>query len=116
MRVGFLLTGVFYCSFYIQQSEEGYVYPGSHWVGNTPVLQFLIRCSLVDEKMNGLSTNHIYRDFDIKEGIKKLQGLLGLEITGEENLNVKILVTKKKCPPTKGSAHKLEHFIWALTM
>eukprot|EP00092_Neocalanus_flemingeri_P088170 GFUD01111380.1.p1 GENE.GFUD01111380.1~~GFUD01111380.1.p1 ORF type:complete len:115 (+),score=27.01 GFUD01111380.1:113-457(+) len=113
MWVSLMLTGLFYCSFYIQQSEEGYVYPGSHWVGNTPVLQFLLRCGLVDEKMNGLSTDDIYQDFDIKEGIKKLQGLFGLEITGEENLDVKMLVKKKKCLPSKGSAHKLKHFIWA---
>eukprot|EP00092_Neocalanus_flemingeri_P034511 GFUD01037524.1.p1 GENE.GFUD01037524.1~~GFUD01037524.1.p1 ORF type:complete len:116 (-),score=33.43 GFUD01037524.1:43-390(-) len=112
MKPGFILTGAFYLSFCIQQSEEGYVYPGSHWVGNTPVLQFLLRCGLVDKKMNGLSTDDIYQDFDIKEGIKKLQGLFGLEITGAETLDVKILVKKKKCPSQKGPVQKRVHFIW----
>jgi len=51
----------------------GFAYPTSVWVGDSPVLQFLLKCQLVKEKMNGLSTDDIYTQKQLEKGIIKLQ-------------------------------------------
>merc|ERR1711892_1133642 len=69
-----------FCSLYIPPSEQGYAFPpDSFWVGDTPVLQFLLKCSFVKQKITGSSTDDIYTKSDIAEGIKKLQAKLGFE-------------------------------------
>ena len=88
-----------FCSLYIAPSEQGYAFPpDSFWVGNTPVLQFLLKCGLVKQKIQGISTDDIYTKSDITEGIKQLQTILGLEKTGKETPDVQQIVKKNKCP------------------
>ena len=48
-------------------------YPSSVWVGDSPVLQYLLKCQLVKVKMNGLSTDDIYSIKQMEKGIRKLQ-------------------------------------------
>ena len=47
--------------------------PDSYWVGNTPVLQYLLRCELVEEKDRGISDYDIYTKEQVFEGIRKMQ-------------------------------------------
>ena len=95
----YLAAGFWFSAVSISISEQGYAFPpDSFWVGDTPLLQFLLRCGLVKQKIQGNSMDDIYTKSDITEGIKQLQTILGLEKTGKETPDVQKIVKKNKCP------------------
>eukprot|EP00092_Neocalanus_flemingeri_P019310 GFUD01020916.1.p1 GENE.GFUD01020916.1~~GFUD01020916.1.p1 ORF type:complete len:173 (+),score=47.67 GFUD01020916.1:103-621(+) len=87
---------VFLC-FCLDLSLAGFVHSESVWVGDTPVLQFLLKCKLVKQKMNGLSTDDIYTKKQMEKGIIKLQILAGLPVTGVADAKVLKMVERNKC-------------------
>eukprot|EP00090_Calanus_glacialis_P008636 TRINITY_DN1698_c0_g1_i1.p1 TRINITY_DN1698_c0_g1~~TRINITY_DN1698_c0_g1_i1.p1 ORF type:complete len:167 (-),score=34.26 TRINITY_DN1698_c0_g1_i1:55-555(-) len=82
----------------MERHWTGYVYPTSVWVGDSPVLQFLLKCQLVKEKMNGLSTDDIYTNKQVEKGLIKLQILTNLSVTGVADDKVLKMVKTNKCP------------------
>eukprot|EP00092_Neocalanus_flemingeri_P053323 GFUD01062628.1.p1 GENE.GFUD01062628.1~~GFUD01062628.1.p1 ORF type:complete len:124 (-),score=36.19 GFUD01062628.1:362-733(-) len=76
----------------------GFVSPGTVWVGNTPVLQLLLKCQLVKQKANGLSTDDIYTKKQMEKGISKLQILAGHPVTGVADEEVLKMVERNTCP------------------
>ena len=45
----------------------------SVWVGDSPALDYLLRCGLVHRKHSGLSTDDIYSKKTLQTGISRLQ-------------------------------------------
>merc|ERR1719295_86969 len=70
----------------------------SVWLGNSPALQFLLKCGLVPEKRNGLSTDDIYSKQQLEKGLKKLQILVDLPVTGVVDEDVMKIVNAGSCP------------------
>jgi len=60
-------------AFCLHSHWAGFLYPASVWVGDSPVLQYLLKCQLVKVKMTGLSTDDIYSIKQMEKGIRKLQ-------------------------------------------
>jgi len=86
----------FFC-FCLDNTYSGFVNSGTVWVGNSPVLQFLLKCQLVKQKMTGLSTDDIYTKRQMEKGIMKLQILADLPVTGVADEKVLKMVEMNKC-------------------
>merc|ERR1711936_971833 len=67
------------------------------WVGDNPVLQYLLRCKMMRQNREDISTDDIYTKKQMENGIKKLQKLAGIDVTGEADEEVLKIVEKNKC-------------------
>jgi len=76
---------------------SGFVSQDSVWVGDSPALDYLLRCGLVHRKHSGLSTDDIYSKKTLQTGISRLQKLMGVKQTGLLDDRVMSLVMRGNC-------------------